>query len=333
MKQLIIIFLFCLNGTFLYSQDEVTGQVKDAKTKNDLEFCSVTVLNKKDSALNKCLTNNKGYFSIPLSNGKYRFLISFVGYKPDTTELTDITEDIFLGVIKLNPDEKYLKTFTVTANSRENLLDRDEQVVTDQMREGAADAKDVLGKINGVEYDGSSNTIYVDNNPKVLILVDGMEKDQDYIKNLAPERLKKVEVIRNPGGRYGLEGYTAVINILLKKDYQGTEIYINDITTENLEAPNQQYIEEQNSATGTVNYTYNKLNIYVKYNNYYFNQVSTTTDDKEYSNGMFIKEGPLQGNNNNTFIKEPMLKKPYSLNGGTAQSSCHLYLASRKDLS
>lgn len=100
----------------------------------------------------------------------------------------------------MNADEKYLKAVSVTANASENRIDRDEQVVTDKMREGAADTKDVLDKVNGVEYDRYSNSIKVDNDSKVLILVDGMEKDQEYIKNLAPERLKKVEVIRKSRG-------------------------------------------------------------------------------------------------------------------------------------
>ena len=137
MKKVLSILLICFNSYALSAQLEVTRQVKDIKSKDPLEFCSVAVVNPKDSLIKSCVTNNSGYFTVPLDKGYYRFIISYIGYKPDTTAVTAIMENKFLGVFKLNSDEKLLKEVSVKASSHDNLIDRDEQIVTDKMRTGA----------------------------------------------------------------------------------------------------------------------------------------------------------------------------------------------------
>ncbi|HNW99658.1 MAG TPA: TonB-dependent receptor [Bacteroidales bacterium] len=224
MKRIIIfagiIFLSC-NILSAKNTLDISGQVKDNQTKKALEFCSVSVFNSKDSLITGTVTDDNGFFNVSLEAGQYYFLLSYVGYASDTTEMMMVTENKFLGVYKLNPNENVLKGFTVKGESHENLIDKDVQIVTDKLKAGATTTRDVLTKLNGVELDRYSNTIKVDNDSKVIILVDGLEKDQEYIKNISPERLKKIEVIRDPGGRYALEGYSAVINIILKKRLSG----------------------------------------------------------------------------------------------------------------
>jgi hypothetical protein len=113
-----------------------------------------------------------------------------------------------------------------------------------------------------------------------------------------------VEVIRDPGGRYALEGYSAVINIILKKDYQGTEIFISDRTMQDVDAIKPSYIPVQNNISATVNYVYNKVNIYGKYNNSYNNFNLNSTGIKEYNNGLKIERGPISDEDINTKVKE-----------------------------
>ena len=290
--------------SFAQVKVELTGQVKDSQTKKSLEFCTISVFNKKDSLITASVTDNNGFFFIQLDRGLYRFVMSFIGYKNDTIKDTPITENTFLGIMKLKPDEKYLKEVSINSNSRENLVDRDVQIVTEKLKAGTTSTKEVLDKLSGVDLDRYSNTIKVDNDPKVMILVDGMEKDQEYIKNLSPDRLKKIEVIRDPGGRYALEGYSAVINIILKKDYRGTEIFVSDRSMIDSDALKSEYIPVQNNASATFNYTYNKVNVYAKgsqtYNN--FNLPSFST--KLYNYGLKIDKSPTAGDTMNTKVKQ-----------------------------
>ncbi|HXC05518.1 MAG TPA: carboxypeptidase-like regulatory domain-containing protein, partial [Bacteroidia bacterium] len=182
MKNILILLLLVCSG-LLSAQGafEVTGQLKDAQTKDALEFCPVAVFNAKDSLITSAVTNNNGFFTLNLNPGRYRFLIKYIGYQTDTIKAVTVTESKFMGVIKLNPEVNNLNTVTIQANSHESLIDRDEQVVTAKMRAGAANAKDLLEKVNGVQYDRYNNKIKVDNNDKVIMLVDGLEKDQEYI--------------------------------------------------------------------------------------------------------------------------------------------------------
>lgn len=305
MNKQLILLVFLISCMFsAKAQVEVSGQVKDAQTKNPLEFCSISVFNAKDSLITGTVTDEKGFFTLPVKRGNYHLLISFIGYKTDTSKTIEITANKFLGTFKLEQDVKNLKEVSVKANSSENQLDRDVQVVTDKMKSGASSAKEVLEKVNGVSYDRFNNSVKVDNNDKVIILVDGMEKDQEYIKNLSPERLKKIEVIRDPGGRYALEGYSAVINIMLKKDYQGTEIYISDRSMIDLDAVKDEYIPVQNNLNATVNYVYNKLNLYASYANNVNNFNLQSTSKKEYYNSLLIEKTFAGKNDMNTKVKQ-----------------------------
>jgi hypothetical protein len=306
MRLLYIFSFFYLAINIVVGQNklQVTGQVKDAQTKAALEFCSISALNPKDSLITVSVTNNKGFFTASLDPGAYNFIVSFIGYKTDTTEMMVITANKFIGLYKLEPDVKFLNEISVKTNSAENQLDRDVQIVTDKMKEGASNTKEVLDKINGVEFDRYNNSIKVDNDSKVIILVDGLEKDQEYIKNLSPDRLKKVEIIRDPGGRYALEGYSAVINIILKKDYQGTEIFVSDRGMVDPDALKTEYIPVQNNASATVNYVYNKLNIYGKYSSNYNNFNLQSSSKKEYNNGLAIDNIPIDSSDMNTKVKQ-----------------------------
>ncbi|MES2286042.1 MAG: outer membrane beta-barrel protein [Bacteroidota bacterium] len=306
MSRKFTLILICLFSSSLFTQAqvEVSGQVKDSQTKENLEFCSIAVLDSKDSLIKGSVTDDKGFFKISLARSNYRFVFRFIGYKPDTTSLTAVPENKFLGVIKLKPDDKFLNEVTISTSSRESLIDRDIQIVTDKMRAGASNTSEVLEKLNGVKLDRFNNSIKVDNSDNVIILVDGMQKDQEYIKNLSPERLKKIEVIRDPGGRYGLEGYSAVINIILKQDYQGTEFYITEMSLTDPDAVKSDYIFAQNKASTTLNYVYNKVNVYAKYSNNYDNFNLQSSGKKEYDNGLIIEKGPLSDQDMNTRVKK-----------------------------
>ncbi|MFH2142398.1 MAG: outer membrane beta-barrel protein [Bacteroidota bacterium] len=283
---------------------QVTGQVKDAKNRDPLEFSTISVFSAKDSLITGSVTNQKGYYSLELMPGVYKFVHSFIGYISDTSALKSVTGRVFLGVIQLMPDVNQLNEVNVKTSSSEVQIDRDVQIVTDKMKEGASTTKDVLEKVNGVTYDRYNNSVKVDNDSKVIILVDGIEKDQEYVKNLTPERLKKIEVIRDPGGRYGLEGYSAVINVILKKDYRGTEIYASERLMLDVDAPKTSYIPVQNGTSLTLSYIYNKVNTYAKFSNNTNKFHLQSRIDKEYGDSLSILSRPEEDGDMNLQINQ-----------------------------
>lgn len=301
--------IFLLSAVIAFSalkgqKAEISGQIRDAQNKEPLEFCSVSVFNSNDSLITGTVTNQKGYYGIDLLPGSYKFVFSFIGYVPDTTPLISVTQKKFLGVASLKPDVSQLKEVNVKSSATEVQLDRETHIVNEKLKEGASTTKDVLGRVNGVTYDRYNNSIKVDNDSKVIILVDGIEKDQEYVKNISPERLKKIEIIRDPGGRYGLEGYSAVINIILKKDYRGQELFISERLMIDPDAGEKSNIPVQNGSSLTLNYVYNKVNAYVKASNNVNNFNLQSRIDKQYGDSVLITSGPEDEENMNLMVKQ-----------------------------
>lgn len=292
MKTITVLFLLGIGCLSAFGQGSVTitGQVRDEQTKDPLEFCNVSFFSFQDSLISGTATNQKGFYSTDLPMGNYKQIISYVGNMSDTTILYAY-ESKFMGEHLLKSDVHMLDEASVQASSRSSEIDRDVRVVTKEMKAGAFSAKYVLDKMNGVHYDEFNNAIKVDNDARVIILVDGIQKDQEYVKNIAPDRMKKVEVIRDPAGRYGMEGYSAVINIILNKDYMGIEVLLQERGLFDADAIKLEYVPVQNSSSATVTYTYDKLSVYGKLGNSYNNyNMSDMLESKEYNNGLTIEK-------------------------------------------
>ncbi len=283
------IFILNINTAFAEKEGGVTGQVKDAKTKKAIEFCSIRVFNMKDSLISGAVTDEKGFFSTSLTRGKYKFLIEYIGYVSDTSEVTIKTGEEFLGTYKLEQDNS-IDEVVIEGRTEKNLIDKDVYLVTKTLKTGASNTKDVLSKVKGVTYDRYNNSIKVDGEDNIIILVNGLEKDQEYIKNLAPDRLKKIEVIRDPSGRYALEGYSAVINVILKQDYKGYEVFVEERAISDLDNKDKNYLLPIFGASLNLNYTYNKVNVYGNYDYDYMGLSLLNTTKKKYTSGLEINK-------------------------------------------
>ncbi len=274
------------------AQAEVSGQVKDSVTREVLPFCHVSAIFQKDSVVAAGITDDNGHFRIPLNPGSYRLIISLVGYHNDTIPVAMGSANKYLGIIRLRANQVELGEVVVGGSARKFTIDKDVQVVTAKMREGSTNTLEVLERINGLAYDRYNRAVKVDGDTHVIMLVNGLEKNQEYIKNLSPDRIKEVEIMRNPGGRYALEGYTAVINIILKSDYRGTEITAMENGILDLDTKvNKPF--PINYATLTYNYTIDKINLYVKGNSTFNTFRLAAITDQDYTSGFSMKSRPM----------------------------------------
>ncbi len=298
-----IIFTILLFSIFscLNAQVEISGQIKDSKTKDALIYCSISAYNFQDSLIAGAITNENGFFKIYIQSGSYNIVSSYIGYMSDTVKINVRNEDEFLGTIKMKAHKSELGEVVVSASTTEFTIDKEVQTVTKQMRTGTSKTSDLLDKMKGVAYDRYNNSIKVDGDDNTIILVNGIEKNQDYIKNLSPERLKEIEIIRNPSGRYALEGYSAIINVVLKGDYRGTEIFADNTASFDLDTKNNYYLPINNFSL-TYNYTYDKVNLYAKFaNDHTAVDIlgESAQDDKA---GNIIENKPFMGENNLNMI-------------------------------
>ena len=158
--------------TFLSLAQEITlsGQIKESKTNSNIEYATITVLSQNDSLITGAVTNDKGYFNIPLKMGNYNLICSYVGYINDTTKIGIENQDFFLGVIRIKPDSTLLTEVVISASSKSFKIDKDVFIVTEKAKAGTSNAKELLERLNGISYDRFNNLVKVDNNSNVVFL-------------------------------------------------------------------------------------------------------------------------------------------------------------------
>ena len=96
------------------------GTVVDKASQQPVEFVTVILLNKKDSATIKTtITDKKGKFSIEeIIPGDYLIRYSFIGYDDfiaPELRITAAQKNINLGIVELSHDAKKLNEVTVSS--------------------------------------------------------------------------------------------------------------------------------------------------------------------------------------------------------------------------
>lgn len=239
-----------------------TGVVIDSVNHEPLSYATVSLSDRLGNQLSAGITDDKGSFRIKTSRMPSNLSVSFVGY---TTFSKKINTQGTVGKILLSPNIQMLKGATITADAVEYKVDRNVYFVTEEMREKASNAQELLDQVHGVRFDRLSNTIRVGSETAILLLIDGVQQSDVYIKNLPPERISKIEVITEPGGRYLSDGYAAIINYILKKDYSGYDVNIRNFSMISINGYNDRdrLINEQPG--GGITYTKDKINLFLNY--------------------------------------------------------------------
>ncbi len=114
-----------------------------------------------------------------------------------------------------------LKQVEVNASNIAHLRDKDVIYITREMRKSSSNTGELLGKVPGMVYTRRTQELRYQGQKNILLLVDSLEYDASYIKNLHHLRFDKIEVIPNPKGKYA--DYDVVINLHRKEKYQGWE--------------------------------------------------------------------------------------------------------------
>lgn len=237
------------------------GTIIDSLSRIPLEYATVTLLDKQGKQLSIGVSNESGKFRLKASSIAKSVRISFTGYE---TKIVDAGKSDF-GTIYIVHDEQLLSEMTIMGLTTQHLVDRNSYLITDNMREKASNAQELLDQIHGVRFDKLSNSIKVGNESSVLLLVDGVQQNNLYIKNLPPSRIHRVEVVTEPTGRYLSEGYTAIINFILKEDYEGYDINIRNFTMAGLAHSNSEDWLMNNQPGIGLTFTKKKINLFANY--------------------------------------------------------------------
>lgn len=172
-----------------------------------------------------------------------------------------------LDSLQEKPSERIQRLDSVMVNGSNvtHYAGRDVIRITRELRKGARNVAQMLGKIPGFDCDRSSNSVTYYGSDEILILVDSIEKPAGYVKELHHLRFDKVVVVPNPTGKYA--GYNVLVNFHTKQDYEGHEEnffnYFRALPTDgNGSGKNLSNTNTSSSFT----YTKNKWNVVGRYN-------------------------------------------------------------------
>ena len=170
-------------------------------------YANIAVLNPADSTLlGGGVSNESGYFAVPIEQDKVLARISYVGYKTIYRQCNGTG----LGMIRMQPDNYTLKGVTVKG---QRLLytatDRGLQIsIQDTPFEQFGSVSEMLSHLplmmsNGEVAGHGKPEIYI-NNKKV--------RNEDELNRLRADEILSAEIITNPGVEYGAE-VTSVIRL------------------------------------------------------------------------------------------------------------------------
>ena len=152
--------------------------------------------------------------------------------------------------------EKKLKDVVVVADMVSRNASKETIFITDSLRKGTVSAIQLLAKLPGITTDWGTDEVNVGKDKNVPIVINGKEVKREYAISLNPKRIKKVEIMRYPAGKYS--DYPVVLNIELADDYKGWDV---STFTRNLYSFRNKHSNRE--AIGTsFTYTLPKVNLY-----------------------------------------------------------------------
>lgn len=207
---------FLLIGIILpvgLSAQTVTGKLIDENSK-PLSYANVVLLSLPDSVfVSGTISGEDGSFTLEATSENQIVQISFLGYKTVYKPINPVN----IGIVQLVSDTQVLGNVVVKANLPVTRIKGDAMVtgVAGTALEKAGTAEQMLDKIPNVTSKNGEINVFGRGTPEIYVnsrkLLDNSELDR-----LSAENIKSVEVVNNPGARYGAN-VTSVIRIITKK--------------------------------------------------------------------------------------------------------------------
>lgn len=223
----LILSLFVLSA--LHAQNNSASyrlRVVDSIEQKPVAFATVVLLDDDGHILAGNLSTEDGLIQIEFKGNPSKLRISCVGY---VSQELSVSDSLDFGDVVLPREVTPIEEVAVLGKLTNYDLFRTLHTVTEAMRQQAQNVEQLVGQLAGVKFDKITNAIKVDNQVKVLLLVDNVQRNESYIRSLSPDRIQTIEVMKHPTGRFLSEDYYAVINFVLKPDYVGYNLNIRNL--------------------------------------------------------------------------------------------------------
>lgn len=204
------------------STENLTGTLLNASTRESVPFANVVLYQLPDSVfIAGTNTDTDGNFQLPFKTGNPSFLkFSYMGFESFVLPLKDLGK-LELGNLYFQESELLLETLMVEGEKIKGITEGEKAVflINKQHIASSNTGMDILNLIPGVFVD-FNQSIRISGKNKVLVFVNGAERDHRYVQQLRAEQIDKIELILNPSARFAGEA-DAVINILLTEKESG----------------------------------------------------------------------------------------------------------------
>ncbi|MDT0294859.1 TonB-dependent receptor domain-containing protein [Mesonia ostreae] len=218
----IITFFIILSSLTVTAQTEIAGSVLEKESQKPLEFAEVIVLNNKSSIITGAVTDANGVFELNVEKGEYTMQVTYTGEILFTKNITVAEKSIDIGVIEIvNAQE--LDEVVVAAKKKliQRKIDRLIFNVENSSKASAGDALEVLRVTPGVRVQNNQITMIGKSNLQVMIndkIVQLSGEDlSNFLRSIASEDIKNIEVITTPPAKYEASGNSGLVNITLKQ--------------------------------------------------------------------------------------------------------------------
>ncbi|NBC81933.1 MAG: TonB-dependent receptor [Bacteroidetes bacterium] len=226
LRNLSITILFAMSLMAFGTDTEsgrISGKVIDKFSDNPISYATVALISAIDSTIVRgVITNDDGVFEMEkLPYGKYKLQVTYMGYEPKTVDSIELSikhKNVEMGNMPLHEQMNNLDEVVVEAQrlKGEEKIDRTVYTISDETRKMATDGIDILKQIPSVQV-GFQDDITLSGKSNIRFYVDGILRDQEYVAQLDPAMIDKVEVMTNPSVKYGAD-VAGVINIVLSKE-------------------------------------------------------------------------------------------------------------------
>ena len=204
------------------STEKLTGTLLNASTEEPVPFANVALYQLPDSLfIAGTNTDTDGNFQLPFTVDKPSFLkFSYMGFESFKLPLEALGEP-GLGNLYFRESEMLLETLLIEGDKIKGSTEGEKAIflINKQHLAASNTGMDILNLIPGVFVD-FNQSIRISGKNKVLIFVNGAERDHRYVQQLRAEQIDKIELILNPSARFAGEA-DAVIHILLIEKESG----------------------------------------------------------------------------------------------------------------
>ena len=214
----VVLMLFLFPFTCLA---QVRGKIVSVSDSSCVPFVTVSAFDKTNRFLGGVRSMETGEFSLESKGNIYKLSFQSIGFeKRDTISPLGFKGDI--GVVVLQSKVENLKEVVAVADMVSRNASKETVFITDSLRKGTTSAIQLLAKIPGITTDWGTDEVNVGKDKNVPVIINGKEVKREYAISINPKRIKTVEIMRYPAGKYS--EYPVVLNMELVNDYTGWDI-------------------------------------------------------------------------------------------------------------